>query len=51
MDYTGYVFDESSKMWDIQVICTLSPSAGRDPSNAPKRSEEVNEDEQADEEF
>ncbi|MDD6733287.1 MAG: hypothetical protein PUE21_01930 [Lachnospiraceae bacterium] len=51
VDYTGYVFDESSKMWDIQVICTLSPSAGRDPSNAPKRSEEVNEDEQADEEF
>lgn len=29
IDYTGYSFDETDKLWDIHVSCTLSEGAGR----------------------
>lgn len=35
VDYTGYSYDESTKLWDIHVMCTLQESAGRDPSKNP----------------
>ena len=29
VDHTGYTYDESEKMYDIHVDCTLAESVGR----------------------
>jgi hypothetical protein len=29
VDYTGYSYDTTAKLWDINVTCTLTEAAGR----------------------